>query len=101
MMIGLIFLGFVPLMVVGAILNGYALSITWGWFMVPTFGLPELGIAQAIGIALVVGFLTKHVPFSDMEKAKEPIQRLTNSVVHTLLRPLLVLGMGWVILQFM
>ena len=43
--------------------SGYTLSVLWGWFMVPAFGLPALSVAQAYGLALVVrvakGFDTK------------------------------------------
>ena len=45
-------------MVVGYLLNGLALKMLWGWFMVPTFGLPTLSLAQAIGVGIMVGFLT-------------------------------------------
>lgn len=42
----------------GGILNGYAFAVLWGWFIVPVFHLPEIGIVQASGIGLVVGMLT-------------------------------------------
>jgi len=38
--------------------TGLAVSVMWGWFVVPVFGLPSLSIAQAYGLALVVGVLT-------------------------------------------
>lgn len=41
-----------------AICSGFTLSILWGWFMVPVFHLPELSIPQAIGISVVIHFLT-------------------------------------------
>lgn len=34
--------------------SGFTLSVLWGWFVVPMFGLPALSVAQAYGIALVV-----------------------------------------------
>ena len=43
--------------------SGFTLSVLWGWFMLPLFGLPALSIAQAYGLMLVVrvakGFDTK------------------------------------------
>lgn len=39
------------------ILSGYVLSVLWGWFIVPTFGLPLLTIPVAIGVMLVVAYL--------------------------------------------
>ncbi|WP_429949622.1 hypothetical protein ACQYWY_21835 [Comamonas sediminis] len=34
--------------------SGFTLSVLWGWFVVQMFGVPELSVAQAYGIALVV-----------------------------------------------
>lgn len=38
--------------------DGILLSFLWHLFFVPTFGLPELSIPQAIGISLTVSILT-------------------------------------------
>lgn len=90
-------IGFIALMVLGAILGGWALSVTWGWFMVPVFGLPELSIVPAMGIALVIGYLTK----SSGSSNKEGGEAIIEGIVHTFVGPLLVVGIGWIILQFM
>lgn len=34
--------------------SGFTLSVLWGWFVVPFFGVPTLSVAQAYGMALVV-----------------------------------------------
>ena len=54
------FLGWVAFAFLGSMFNGYALSIMLQWFMVPTLGLPVIGIAQATGISLVASYLTNH-----------------------------------------
>ena len=36
--------------------RGFCLSVLWGWFMVPVFGLPTLPIAAALGIALLLNY---------------------------------------------
>lgn len=46
-------------MVYGAMMNGWALSKLWSWFIVSTFALPALTIPAAIGVALVVNYLTQ------------------------------------------
>ena len=46
------FVGIVALMVLSTLFRGYALSVLWGWFMVPTLGLPHLSVVQALGISL-------------------------------------------------
>ena len=51
---------FVLILILGiplALLNGWALSVMWGWFIVP-LGAPALGLIQAIGITYVVTFFT-------------------------------------------
>ena len=53
------------LTVLGSLLGGVVLQDLWGWFIVP-FGLPELGLAHAIGINIIVGFLTyRYIPSKD------------------------------------
>lgn len=42
--------------------RGLVLTVLWGWFVVPAFGLPALGLVDAIGLSLIVGFLTNPAP---------------------------------------
>lgn len=56
------------LIVWGGFWTGLALSMLWGWFIVPVFGLPVLSIAQAYGIALVVACVaSKSSPEKDQD----------------------------------
>lgn len=34
--------------------NGWAISLLWGWFLVPTLGVRAISVVEAIGIAMVV-----------------------------------------------
>ena len=45
------------MIVLMALWGGYALSVLWGWFIVPIFEAPPLSIAQAIGISITARFL--------------------------------------------
>lgn len=47
------------------IIRGLVLQALWGWFIVTTFGLPELSLVEALGLSLVVGFLTMHIDNDD------------------------------------
>jgi hypothetical protein len=49
----------VCLAVIGSILNGWALSVPWGWFVVPTFNLPDLGIVHAFGLSMVINLFLR------------------------------------------
>lgn len=94
------FVGLLALMVLSSMWKGYVLMILWAWFVVPTFGLPALAIAPAIGLAMVVSFLTYQ---SDASKEPECefSERMAKAVARALLTPAFVLGIGWVVRQFM
>jgi hypothetical protein len=84
------------LFALAAILQGVVLSVLWGWFVVP-LGLPALGIAHAIGIALVVRFLT-HRHTSKKTDDESPIRR---ELFGLFVLPPLALVAGWVITLFL
>jgi len=115
----LVFTGFVvmygvmtvALMAGGAILDGWVLSILWGWFMVPVFHLPPLAIAPATGIALMIGLLTREAPRPGIEeKTPRPAfekmdrglwEKLARNGVVPWLFPLFTLFLGWIVHLFM
>lgn len=95
-------LTFLILVVVGTVASGYALSVLWGWFVVPTFELPALTIIQALGISLVVNYFTSDLQRTQEEsKEKSYTKVLFNACLKIVLRPLIFLFLGWVYLQFM
>jgi multisubunit Na+/H+ antiporter MnhB subunit len=78
--------------------NGYVLSVLWRWFMVPTFHLPTLSIPVAIGIAMVISYLThQYDPYESPDSASE---RMLKSAVVGLCKPGFALLFGWIVLQF-
>lgn len=77
----LIAAGAVAVVAVCAIWSGYVLSILWAWFLVP-FGLPEIGVAHAIGIVLIARML-KGMPAES--ENKRPFLRIGSWFVGTLL----------------
>jgi hypothetical protein len=87
-------LGLIALVIVAYLLNGVALKLLWGWFMVPTLSLPAISLVQAIGIGIVIDFLTQqHIP-RDEDERKELL-------VHEVLAPVLAIAVGWVVHLFM
>lgn len=76
-------------------LNGYVITKLWAWFIVPLFGLPLLNIPQAIGLDLVVTFLTFHqtVYNPEPQDKKEKIQRAAQHVA----RPIFILLTGYIV----
>lgn len=80
---------------VSFVVNGVALKLLWGWFIVPTFGLPILSVPIAIGIILIASVLTSsYNPSLDQEDGVWKIQ------LYNLLLPLLSVIVGFVIYTF-
>ena len=83
------------LMVYASILNGWALSKLWSWFIVTTFGMPVLSIPAAIGFAMVVTYLTHQM--SDKESKDEYWQTLVKGAIAATIKPLFALLFGAIV----
>ena len=57
-MMALAAVGAIALIPVGIIVNGWVLSILWNWFMPISLGLPTLSISKAIGVSMVISYIT-------------------------------------------
>ncbi|HVB19769.1 MAG TPA: hypothetical protein VNF51_00560 [Candidatus Paceibacterota bacterium] len=91
----------VALIVISSICNGYALSVLWGWFLVPVFHLPQLSIPTAIGIALVIGYLTKQETHDSRDDKRSFGEVISRATVMSILKPRIALLFGWVVHLFM
>ncbi len=83
-----------------SLFNGYALSILWGWFIVPTFKLPVLGVVPAIGVAMVIGHLTRQ-PQKNEDKNKKFVQVFTEGILTSLFNSAFIILFGWIVHLFM
>ncbi len=77
-----------------ALARGFVLSVLWGWFAIP-LGLQPINPPLAIGIALVVSFLT-HQHHASIKDERETSQKWID-VANVILSPWLTLLMGYVI----
>ncbi len=85
---------FAPIIVAVYFLDGFVLKLLWGWFIVTTFGLPAISLAQAIGISMIVNYLTiQHIPRTDQERAEMYSYSLTS--------PVIVVFAGWIVHLFL
>jgi len=82
----------VGVIAVSSIWSGYVFSILWAWFIVPLFGLPALSVAAAIGVTLVVRFLTHQ---------RQPGMPSGQTWASIAIVPLVFLAIGWVVKGFM
>lgn len=87
-------------LIVSQIWRGYILSKLWLWFIVSIFGADPLGIAQSIGLALVVSFLT-HQPNSYEDEKKSANGKLARVAKVALLSPAISLLIGWIVKGFL
>ncbi len=84
-------------MVIYPLVGGLVLSIIWGWFMVPIFGLSALTIPQAIGLRLVAGVISGGHYVSKEEMAENSWK----SLGIFLARCAFLLALAWVVKRFM
>lgn len=90
----LLFFGAPALVIAAMMWRGYILSIVWRWLIQPTFfGAPDLSIPAAIGVSMVVGFLTQHAS----TKSDDEWQ---TGLIKIFLVPLIFLGVAWVVQSF-
>ena len=83
----------------GALWSGFVLSILWGWFIVPTFEIRPLGVLPAIGVSMVVGYLTKQEAATKDERGTT--ERVAYLFGHMFIYPLFALVFGWILHSFM
>jgi len=93
----------IPLVItISSIINGYVFSTLWGWFIIPIFGLTALSIPQAIGISMIVSFLTYQFQPSNKQNTKEDDQKdMITRILHLVLYPITVLAVGYIVKGFM
>lgn len=77
--------------------RGYVLAILWGWFAVPAFGLPALSVPMAIGLAMVAGGFTGQK--RSIDEVTDPEKKWMTRVAP-FLSPLMALGIGWIVKQY-
>lgn len=76
--------------------SGYALSVLWLWSVVPSLWLPELSIPAAIGVGVVMSYLTTHYSSAEIDN-KSLRKRALESIVFSALKPAFALGIGSIV----
>jgi len=89
--------------IIGGILaSAFVLSSLWEWFIVPTFGLNPLRIVEAIGLTVVVRFLTyKKSDFKTEEEEKDFWVLVVKTLSWIVFLNGFMLILGWIISKFM
>lgn len=85
--------------VISAIIGGYVLVKLWQWFAVPVFGFEQIKLVPAIGIGLLVSYLThQNIP---SQKDREISDVISSAIGESIFYPAIVLFVGWVVSLFM
>ena len=71
------------------ILSGWTLSTLWGWFVVTTFHMQPLTIAQAAGLGLVAMYVTHQADYTE--------RGFSAVLAQALGRPAIFLILGFVV----
>ncbi len=78
------------------IIQGWSISTLWNWFIAP-LGVPQIGVATALGISLTTSLLRFKGRESEEKRThRERLERL----VGFFLVPVIGVGIGWIVLQF-
>src|SRR5262245_30592655 len=93
-------IGYVVALIASYLLNGWALTVLWGWFIRPTFHLPALNIAPAIGLSIVIWLLTRRYDANE-KRERTTTEKWLEPIVYAIVSPLLSLGIGWIVHLFM
>jgi len=81
-----------------SLLNGFVLMTLWAWFVTPLFGLLPLSLIEAIGLGIIVSYLTHQYGATQekFETAKEALAGIFKMILH----PIITLAFAWVIQLF-
>lgn len=94
----LVFFGVIAVISTSAVLNGIAIKLLWGWFMIPIFAVEAISIPEAIGLGMFAGFMTWQYNKSNNEKESNADK--ISTVLMMFIRPLLAIVVGWIVSQF-
>jgi len=94
-----IFATFLVLSVLSITYSGYALSVLWEWFIVSIFEIRSISIPSAIGLAIIVGYLTRDG--EEPERESDFTAQLSRGVSKAFFKPSFALFVGWIVTFFM
>lgn len=82
-----------------ALASGFVLVRMWAWFVMPVFAVSPLSIGYALGIALIVSYMTYQGNNNCTQKPRSALEAGGEMLVTALLRPLFTLAIGYIILK--
>lgn len=92
-----LFFGWLVIGVGSPVLNGWTLTLLWRWFVVPVFPVPPLTISAAIGISLVMAYLTHQCEDLRIKDERDPETKFGHALAWALAKPGCALLIGWIV----
>jgi hypothetical protein len=90
--------GTIGVLITSTLIKGVVLSKLWQWFVVSSFGLPPMSIAVAIGISMIVSYLTvTKLPKDENPSGATSTQIANKFFGFSIFYPLMVLFFGWIV----
>ena len=83
------------------LLRGFVIFKIWAWFIVSTFDTIAITIPQAIGLSLLVSFLTAQIRNADVEEHTFDAKYWGIYCTTQYIYPLVVLLTAWVVTLFL
>ena len=96
-------------MLAGIVVNALVLTVLWGWFVVPTFGLAPLSVPVAGGLVTICVLLRGEATPTRSEKPEKDddeldpkelrrtFETIRLGLLRVVLRPIVLLGAGWLL----
>lgn len=88
----------VVFIILGTLIGGFVLAQLWAWFIAPTFGLPYLHIAQAIGLSLTITYI---LPKKSTQEADDAMEAVAKGFAMTIISAAFALFLGWIVTFFL
>ena len=80
------------------IYSGHILTILWGWFITPTFGLAAPSVATMMGISLFISLLrAKNVYYTDDRSTEKQMQ---SALVYMWVLPTICYILGYILVRY-
>lgn len=95
-----VLVGLLLVLVLDFIVGGVATMVLWNWFATSLFDVPNISIAQAIGLQLLVNSIVSK-PIPKKQEEGETVELYAKAAAIAISRPLLAIGIGWIALQFL
>lgn len=81
--------------------SAYVMTVLWGWFVTPTYGLPCPGLVPVAGLTLLLHMLCGGTRFRKPDEYDSHLERTGALMAWSAFTPAFFLLVGYVLTKFM